>query len=127
MEGFLEFLLTIKLKNQAKGNFLGLLHVLIGRRIETSEGKEICTGLSWRMLAQAMKKVRWDKNAVGELGLNLKDLPPRNRERFWYMAIAQAQVGSEKAIQAGDRFAETLKKLGYRIGSACQQTENRSK
>jgi hypothetical protein len=127
MEGFLELLLTLKRKNHAKGSFLGLLHVLIGGRIATSSGTEICTGLSWRVLAQALKKVRWDKNAVRELGLNPKELPPRDRERFWYAAIAQAQVGSAKAVQAGERFAETLRSLGYSVGSACKQTENRSK
>ena len=97
---------------------VGLLNLLIGRRIETAQREMISTGLTWRALAGWLKKVRWDKDAVRELGLDPKALPPRDREKFWYAAIAQAQVSSERATEAGDRLAETLQALGYVVGPA---------
>jgi hypothetical protein len=117
MDGIKEFLDLVQQGQHAKGNFLGLLNVLIGRRLEDPKGVVISTGLSWRLLAQSLKKVRWDREAVRELGLDPKNLPPRDRERFWYAAIAQAQVGSQKATEAGNRFADVLRSLGYKAGS----------
>ena len=118
MDGFHEFLEALKKGKQAEGNFLGLLNVLIGRRIETAEGEVISTGVTWRVLAGWLKKARWDKDAVRELGLDPKTLPPRDREKFWYAAIAQAQVSSDTATEAGNRLANTLKAAGYHVGPA---------
>lgn len=118
MDGFVEFLQVIKRTNLAQGNFLGLLNVVIGRRIQTTQGAAVSTGVPWRVLAQELKKVRWDKEAVRELGLDPKSLPPRDRERYWYLAISRAQVGSAKASAAGDRFAEVLTQAGYVVGPA---------
>ena len=111
MDGFPEFLDVLKEGKHAEGNLLGLLNVLIGRRIETADGQVISAGLTWRALAGWLKKARWDKDAVRELRLEPKDLPPRDREKFWYAAIAQAQVSSARAAEAGDRFAEVLRRL----------------
>ena len=54
-----------------------------------------------------------DGLAVREIDLNPADLPPRDRQRFWYAAIAHAQVDSPAAIEAGNRFAAKLASLGY--------------
>jgi hypothetical protein len=113
-----EFLDDLKRSGKAAGNFLGLLNVLIGRRIEKADGTVVSTGLTWRVLAGLLKKVRWDKDAVHELGLDPKDLPPRDREKYWYTAIAHARVDSPEATRAGDRLAEAAGELGYAIGSA---------
>jgi hypothetical protein len=118
MDGFHEFLENLKQGKHAEGNLLGLLNVLIGRRIETAQGEVISTGLTWRVLAGWLKKVRWEKNAVRELGLDPKTLPPRDREKFWYAAIARAQVSTDKATEAGDRLAEALRTIGYVVGPA---------
>jgi hypothetical protein len=118
MDAFQEFLEGLKEGKHADGNLLGLLHVLIGRRIETAEGAVMSTGLTWRTLAGWLKKVRWDREAVREFGLDPKTLPPRDRERFWYAAIAQAQLSSGQAAEAGERMAETLQALGYVVGPA---------
>ncbi len=120
MDGFAEFLQVVKRQHLAQGNFLGFLNVVIGRRIQTAQGEIVSTGVPWRVLAQELKKVRWDKEAVRELGLDPKGLPPRDRERYWYTAIAQAQVGSAKAFEAGDRFAEVLAQVGYVVGTPPQ-------
>ena len=116
MDGIHRFLDVLKKGRLAQGNFLGLLHVLIGRRIETAQGEVVTTGLTWRNLAAELKKVRWDKEAARELGLDPKDLPPRDRERFWYGVIARAGVDTPKAAVAGERMAEVLRAAGYRVG-----------
>jgi hypothetical protein len=116
MDGFVEFLSAARRDRLAQGNLLGLLNVAIGRQIQTRQGKVVSAGVSWRVLAQALKKARWPKETVVDLGLDPKSLPPR--ERFWYAVIGAAQVGSEKASEAGDRFTAKLVKAGYVVGPA---------
>lgn len=106
----------IRKQNLAKGNVLGFLHVLIGRRIISADGKVVCAGLPWRDLSSWLKKLRWDTDIVSDLGLDPDDLPPKDRQRFWYSAIARAGVDSAEAIQAGNRFAKKLEGLGYQVG-----------
>jgi len=118
MAAVLDFLQDLKQTGKAAGNFAGLLHVLIGRRVQKSDGTAVSSGVTWRELAVLLKKVRWDKAAVRELGLDPAKLPPRDRLRFWYAAIAHAQVDSDAALQSGDRLARTLAAAGYLIGTA---------
>jgi len=100
-----------------RGNFLGFLHVLIGRKITRSgDGVVLSKGISWRDMAAWLKKTRWDPDAVRELGLEPDQLPPRDRQRYWYSAITHAKVDGSPAIKAGDRFADVLKSLGYEVG-----------
>jgi hypothetical protein len=110
-----EFLDALKKHGYARGNFLGLLHVLIGHRIEKADGTVLSVGLTWRDAAAWLKKVRWEKDAVREVGLEPGNLPPRDRQRYWYTAISHAKVGSPEAIAAGDRLAAALAKTGYII------------
>jgi hypothetical protein len=110
-----EFLDDLLQHGYARGYFLGLLNLLIGRRIAKADGTVVSVGLTWREAAAWLKKVRWDKDAVAELGLAPADMPPRDRERYWYSAIAHANVGSPKAVEAGDRLAEVLTTAGYVI------------
>ncbi len=123
MDGLREFLEDLKRHGYAQGNLLGLFHVLIGRRIARSDGALISNGITWRALAEWLKKVRWDKEAVGELGVDPARLPPRDRVRYWYLAIVQAGVDSQEATQAGDRLAEKLQAAGYVIGPAPRPDE----
>jgi len=116
MDRLSEFLETGKQLAQP-GDFLGLLHILIGRRITKTDGTVVSQGLTWRALSAVLKKVRWDKNAVRELGLDPARLPPRNRQRYWYAAITMAQVDSPSAAEAGNRLAARLQSAGYLIGT----------
>jgi len=118
MDRLRDFLDLVTEQGQATGNFLGLLHVLIGRKIALEDGTEVSRGLTWRDVAALFKKLRWDPEAVRELGVDPESLPPRDRQRYWYQAIAQAKVDSEEAIEGGDRLAEVLKEAGYIIGPA---------
>jgi hypothetical protein len=118
MEGLREFLADLKRQGYARGNFLGLLNVLIGRRIQKSDGTVISTGCTWRVLADLLTKVRWDKEAVRDLGIDPQSLSPRDRTRYWFQSMAQARLDSDEAIQAGDRLAEVLNRAGYAVGPA---------
>src|SRR5262245_4019628 len=118
MDALQEFLEGLERLGLAQGHTLGLFNVLIGRRIARDDGTVISDGLTWRELAAWLKKVRWDRDVVMELGLDLADLPPRDRQQFWYVVIVRACVDSEKATQAGDKVADRLRKAGYVVGGA---------
>ena len=116
MDRLRELLDVVAERGLGTGNFLGLLHVLIGRKIALDDGTAISAGLTWRDVASLLKKLRWDREAVRELGLDPESLPPRDRERYWYLAITRARVDSPAAIAAGNRMAEALQAAGYVIG-----------
>ncbi len=112
----------LKKGGQTQGNFLGFLHVFIGRTITRKSDKTIISkGLAWREMAGWLKKVRWDPESVRELGIDPDTLPPRDRQRLWYSAITQAKVNTSAAISAGDRFAEVLGMLGFDVSAAPPQ------
>jgi hypothetical protein len=113
-----ELLNLLRAQGTARDNFLGLLNVLIGRRITLADGTTVSAGLTWRELAGVLRRVRWDRDDVRELGLDPDALPPRDRQRFWYTAIAQAGVDSPAAAAAGDRLVKPFEQLGYRVGPA---------
>jgi hypothetical protein len=115
MDGVRDFLDDVAEHGYSKGQFLGLLNVLIGRRITRADGTILSNGVTWREAATALRKARWNKDVVRELNLDPAALPPRDRERFWYFAIAHANVGSDGATEAGNRFAEKLRAVGYTI------------
>lgn len=118
MDRLREFLDLVKKNGQARNNFLGLLHVLIGRRIATSKGEVISRGMTWRELAALLRRLRWDVDSVRQLEIDIDQLPQRDRLRFWYLAIARAGVDSEQARQAGDRLAKALARSPFHIGPA---------
>jgi hypothetical protein len=118
MDPLREFLETVRRQGLARGNLRGLLHLLIGRRLTREDGELVSPGLTWRDLAALLKLLRWDRKAVAELGLDPAVLPPRDRQRFWYTAIAQAHVDTAEAAAAADRLAEALRPLGYVVGPA---------
>jgi hypothetical protein len=114
---------ALKKSGKTEGNLQGFLHVMIGRMItRTKDQTVVSRGMGWRDLATWLKKLRWDPEAVKELGLDPHDLPPRDRQRFWYTAIAHAKVDSAAAIAAGEKFAAVLRMLGYEVGPAPHAT-----
>jgi hypothetical protein len=115
MDQLRELLAAIQARGVARGNFLGLLHVLIGRRVTRTDGTAVSAGMTWREAAALLKRVRWDREAVAELGIDPAALPPRDRERYWYSAIARAGVDSAAAVAAGDKLMKALRSLGYEV------------
>jgi len=116
MDALTAFLNRLKKEPRAKKHFLGLLHALIGCRITTaSDGQVVSQGLSWRDLAAKLKKIRWDPDCVGQLGMEIRELPQRDRERLWYQVISRAEVDSPAAVASAAQLAEVLRELGYEI------------
>jgi hypothetical protein len=122
MDGVQPFLDELRKHGVVEGNFLGLIHIVIGRRVTRDDKTVVSPGLTWRALADILKTMRWDKDVVREIGLDPAKLPPRDRQRFWYMAIAQAKVDSPEAIAAGNRLAALLRPLGYIVSPAPGQS-----
>jgi hypothetical protein len=120
LQGFLSFL---KAKRLAQGNFLGLLYVLIGRSIADANGDLISKGLTWRELSVLLQKVRWERDAVKELDIDPDELPPRDRQRFWFVTFARAGLDSKEAAEAGKRMAKVLEAEGYQVGSEGKKKE----
>jgi hypothetical protein len=115
MDGLKELLEEFQQNQRTKGHFLGLLHILIGRTISRNDGTVLSNGVTWRDVATLLRTVRWDPEAVCEIGVNPDLLPPRDRQRYWFQTISQANVGSPAASQAADRLAPILEKAGYKI------------
>ncbi len=118
MDRLREFLEMVRRQGIAPGHFRGLLHVLIGRKISRTDGTVVSGGMTWREAAVLLKRLRWNREAVRELGLDPAELPPRDRQRYWYMAIVRADVGSAAASAEGDRVAELLRSAGYVVSAA---------
>jgi len=121
MEGAREFLEQIRQHQLVKGHFRGLLHLLVGRTIARADGTVLSNGLTWRQLAELLKALRWDRENVRELGLNPDDLPPRERQRFWYSAIVSAQIDSPEAAADADKLSSRAKSLGFVVAKAVRK------
>ncbi|HJZ91997.1 MAG TPA: hypothetical protein VKE40_14075 [Gemmataceae bacterium] len=118
MEGLREFLEKVRQNHLVRGHFRALLHVAIGRRISRADGTVLSTGCTWRQLSELLRIMRWDKELVRELGLVPDDLPPRDRQRYWYAAITSAHVDAPDARDLGDQFARLVAPLGFVVGPA---------
>ena len=118
MDRLSQFLLEMRKSALVPGQFRGLVHVLIGRRVESKDGTLISSGQTWRTVAALLKKHRFDKMLALELVGDTANLPPRQRERYWYAAICQGEVNSVAARAQGDQLALAAKALGYTIGPA---------
>ncbi len=113
-DGLRHFLDAVRLQNLATGHLRALLVIAVGGRIE-SEGQLLSKGSNWRELADLLKKLRWDKLQVAELGIDVKDLPPRDRSKYWYSALAKAGLDSAESARLAMRLIPELEKLGYKI------------
>jgi hypothetical protein len=118
MDPLRDFLNAVRDQGCAQGNMLGLLHVLIGRQIKRADGTLVSSGLTWREAAARLKKARWKREAVRDFGLDPATLPARDRQRFWYSAIAQGNIDSATARKAGDELAKRLVPLGFIVSAA---------
>jgi hypothetical protein len=118
MDGIRELLSAARDAGLAAGNFRGLLHIAIGRTVTRPDGTTLSTGVTWRAVAAELKTLRFDPELVREFGTNPDALAARDRERFWYSAIALARVDSPEAVAEADKLAPKLKPLGFVVGPA---------
>lgn len=116
MDGIRELLDTARARGLVTGQFRGLLHIAIGRRVTKPGGELVSAGLTWRELAAGLKQLRFDTELVQELGADPEALAPRDRTRFWYSAIALAKVDSPDAVAQAEALVGPLKELGYIVG-----------
>lgn len=116
MDGIRELLSAVRDAGAVAGNFRGLLHVAIGRKVTRPDGSTVSVGVTWRELATELKALRFDQELVREYGADPDDLTARDRERFWYAAISAAKVDSAEAVAEADRLAPKLKSLGFVVG-----------
>jgi hypothetical protein len=116
MDGIRELLEAIRDRGLAPGHFRAILHIAIGRKVSRTDGTVVSLGLTWREVAGLLKQLRYDRELVREIGADPDTLSPRDRERFWYAAIAATRVDSLEAVAEADRFAARLKDLGYTVG-----------
>jgi hypothetical protein len=118
MDGIREFLSAVRDAGLATGHLRALLHIAIGRTVTRADGRPVSSGVTWRALATELKTLRFDIQLVRELGAAPDDLAARDRERYWYSAIALAKVDSPEAVTEADKFAPKLKPLGFLVGPA---------
>jgi hypothetical protein len=118
MDGIRELLEAVRARGLVAGHFRALLHVAIGRRVTKPDGTVLSTGLTWRELAALLKQLRFDKELVREFGADPEALAPRDRQRFWYSAIALAKVDSAEARAEAEKLVDRLKELGFVVGPA---------
>ena len=118
MDGLREFLEAARQNQLVRGHLRALFHVAIGRKITRVDGTVLSAGVTWRQLAELLRVMRWDKDQVRELGLNPDDLPPRDRQRFWYAAIVAAHVDTLESRALGDAYARLVAPLGFEVGPA---------
>ena len=115
MDELRDFLEAVKSSGVAAGHLRGLLHLLVGRRLCRLDGAQVSAGVSWRVAAAQLKLVRWDRDAVRELGIDPSELAPRDREKYWYIAITRADLGSAAAREDATKLAALLGELGYAV------------
>lgn len=111
-----EFLATLRDGGLVTGHLRGVFHLAIGRRISDAAGTLVSAGVTWRELSVLLRDLRFDKNLVTEVGADPDELAPRDRQRFWYSAIALARPDSAEARAEAEVVIEMLKPLGYAVG-----------
>ncbi|MHB1423702.1 MAG: hypothetical protein ACYC3I_11015 [Gemmataceae bacterium] len=124
MDSLRELLEAVRDQDMVRGRFRGLLHILVGRRIARTDGTLVSAGMTWRDAAALLKRLRWDREAVRDLGIDPASLAPRDRERYWYTAIARAGIDSPASVTEADQLVKPLEELGFLIGPAPGQSDS---
>jgi len=118
MDGTRRFLEVVLAQNLMVGNLRGVFHIAIGRKLTAPDGTVISVGVTWRELSILCKSLKLDTELVQELGADPDTLSPKDREKFWYFAVAHAKVNSAEARDQADTLVAPLKKLGIIVGPA---------
>lgn len=116
MEGTRTLLELILAHGLAEGRLRGVFHVAIGRRVTAEDGTVLATGVTWRELAALLKDMKYDKEWVRAFAADPESIAPRDKEKFWYHAVALAKVDSVEARAEADQLAILLRPLGWIVG-----------
>ena len=107
MDGIRELLSATREAGLAAGNFRGLLHIAIGRRITRSNGAVSTSGVTWRELAAELKYLRFDPELVREFGTDPETLA----------ALTENDSGTRRSRWPGSiRLKPWPMPTGWRIG-----------
>lgn len=112
MDGPRTVLELIRDQRLAAGRLRGVFHLLIGRTLVRDDGTPLTTGVTWRQLATLLKLSKFDRDLVQELGSDPDAVSPKDREKFWYLAIGLAKVETARARQEADALLALLKPHG---------------
>ena len=118
MDGPRPVLEVVRDRKLAIGRLRGFFHLLIGRTLSRDDGTVLSTGVSWRELSHWLKLLKFDRELVRELDADPDTLSPKDREKFWYAAIAMAKVDSPRARLEADELAGLLVPLGFWAGAS---------
>ena len=110
-----DFLAKVRTAGVPQGQFLGFLHLMVGKTLVTREGTLVSQGSTWRDLSARFRQARLDRDLVSELGLKPADLPPRDREAYWFEALRRAAISSPLALEQATQLISWLEKLGYEV------------
>lgn len=113
MDALDNFLLALKEGSITKGRILGLIRLLVAYKIYDKNGDPVTLGVTFRTLAEKLKKARWETSEIDALGINPKELPQRDRYRFWYVALVRSKVNDPVAIKEADELANKIMNIGY--------------
>ena len=116
MDGTQSFLEIVLANGLADGRLRGVFHIAIGRRVTATDGTVLSTGATWRELAALLKALKFDKEWGRKMGADPDTVAPRDREKFWYHAIALARVDSAEARAEAEELAAYLRPLGWIVG-----------
>lgn len=104
----------IRARDAARGRLRGFFHLLVGHTLKHGD-KMISAGMNWRDLSKMLKLFKFDRELVRELGLDPDALPPKDREKYWYLAIAAAEISGDRARAEALELAAELAKIGIAV------------
>lgn len=116
MDGTRTLLELILARKLAEGRLRGVFHLAIGRRVTADDGSVLATGVTWRELAGLLKDLKFDKEWVRAFGVDPDVIAPRDKEKFWYHAVALAKVDSAEARAEAEELGRLLRPLGLTVG-----------
>ena len=105
MDGSRAVLELIRDRGLVAGRLRGFFHLVIGRTLSRGDGTILSTGVTWRELSQLLKLLKFDRDLVKELDADPDSISPKDREKFWYVAISLAKVDSAQARREAEELA----------------------
>ncbi len=116
MEGIREFLTAVHNAGLARDYLRAIMHIAIGRKITRTDGTVLSGGVTWRTLAGLLRVLKYDPKWAERFVQDRTVFAIRDRDRFWYAAIAQARVDSPEAIREAEQILPALRNLGFVVG-----------
>jgi beta-phosphoglucomutase-like phosphatase (HAD superfamily) len=121
MDGVVQLLELARQQGWQRTHLRGLWHLAIGRALHDAQGRLLSPGSTWRELANILKQLKYDRDLVLTLGLDPESLLAKDRDKFWYYAIAATKLDTPEARQQADELKAQLAPLGIIVGSSTHE------